>query len=36
MAQVGANTVITLASGSTIDLHGINMTHLAAADFIFG
>jgi len=36
MTQVGGNTIITLESGSTIELHALTMTHLSAADFIFG
>ena len=36
MTEVGTNTVITLEPGSTIELHGINMVHLSAADFTFG
>jgi len=36
MTQVGGNTIITLESGSTIELHALTMTHLSSADFIFG
>jgi hypothetical protein len=36
MTQVGKNTVITLEPGSSIELTHTTMTHLVAADFIFG
>ena len=35
MTQVGANTVITLEPGSTIELTHTTIAHLVAADFIF-
>ncbi len=36
MTQVGGNTIITLESGSTIELHALTMAHLSSADFVFG
>lgn len=36
MTQVGANTVITLDPGSTIELMHTTIVHLVAADFVFG